>query len=38
LFLLNAKKTGTRELRLQVGTLFGWEMMLEHRVRIMIDE
>jgi hypothetical protein len=37
LFLLNAKKTGTRELQLRVDTLFDWVMM-ERRVRTMIDE
>jgi hypothetical protein len=37
LFLLNANKTGTRELQLWIDTLFGWEMM-ERRVRTMIDE
>ena len=37
-FGLNENKTGTRELRLRVYTLFGWEIM-ERRVRtIMIHE
>jgi hypothetical protein len=34
-FGLNENKTGTRELRLQVYTQFGWEIM-GHRVRTII--
>jgi hypothetical protein len=38
IFLLNENKTGTRELRLWVYTLFGWEIMERWVRTIMINE